>query len=420
MSTFGSELTRLMAEHGTGVRQLARTCYVNPSHVSNLRSGKARPSPELAGQIDRLLGAGGKLAALATAREAALPGGDEIAAIELGRRALASDVGDGTCEQIEASVDDMAVAYHRTPPAVLLPRVRVHLGYVTGLLGGKATLLQRRRLMVSGGWLSLLAATVLADLHDDPTAMACLRTAAQLAGETGHVEIAAWVLETRGWVAVTSGRYKEAAALAVSAQEAAPRGTSALIQATAQEGRAWARLGDQARTRSALARVEALASPLRLPEMPEHHYQYDPAKAEAYVVTTLAWSGDPAAEDLARDVLARFESPADGEPRRRRATAARLDLALALAKRGRLDEAAGTAFDAVTSGYLVPSNFWRAAEIVEATGGHDVPEAGDLAEAYRAEVAAAREPGADSGPLALALLGSGRNWPAACRWHPAR
>src|ERR1700721_34560 len=41
------------------------------------------------------------------------------------------------------------------------------------------------------------------------------------------------------------GRYKEAAALAVSAQEAAPRGTSALIQATAQEGRAWARLGDQ-------------------------------------------------------------------------------------------------------------------------------------------------------------------------------
>jgi hypothetical protein len=137
--------------------------------------------------------------------------------------------------------------------------------------------------------------------------------------------------------------------------------------------------------------------------MPEHHYQYDPAKAEAYVVTTLAWSGDVAAEDLARDVLARFESPAEGEPRRRRATAARLDLALALAKRGRLDEAAGTALDAVTSGYLVPSNFWRAAEIVEATGGHDVPEAGDLAEAYRAEVAAAREPGADSGPLALAL-----------------
>ena len=113
--------------------------------------------------------------------------------------------------------------------------------------------------------LVVLAATVLADLHDDAAALAHVRTAAQLAGETGHEEITAWTLETRAWVAVTSGRYKEAAALAVAAQEAAPRGTSALIQATAQEGRAWARLGDQPRTRSALARVEALASPLRPP-----------------------------------------------------------------------------------------------------------------------------------------------------------
>lgn len=404
MSTFGGELSRLMAERGAGVRQLARACYVNPSHISNIRSGKSRPSPELAEQIDQYLGAGGRLAALAAAPSGpALPASDEIAAIELGRRALASDVGDGTCGQVEAAVDDMAVAYHRTPPSALLPRVRACLGYVTGLLDGRATLSQRRRLLVSGGWLSLLAATVLADLHDEGAALAYLRTAAQLAGETGHAEITAWTFETRAWIEVTAGRYREAAALAAAAQEAAPRGTSALIQATAQEGRAWARLGDQARTRSALARVEALASPLRPPEMPEHHYQYDPAKAEAYVVTTLAWSGDPAAEGLARDVLSRFESPAQGEPRRRRAVAARLDLALALAKRDRLDEAAGTALEAVTSGYLVPSNFWRAAEIVEATEGRDVPEAADLAEAYRAEVAAAGDPDGNGGTQAPAL-----------------
>jgi hypothetical protein len=117
-------------------------------------------------------------------------------------------------------------------------------------------------------------------------------------------------------------------------------------------------------------------------------------------VTTLAWSGDPAAERLARDVLARFEAPAEGLPRHRRATAARLDLALALAKRGRLDEAAGAALDAVTSGYLVPSNFWRAGEIVEAVGSRDIPEGRDLADAYRAEVTAAREP---SGMLPPAL-----------------
>jgi transcriptional regulator with XRE-family HTH domain len=393
MSDFGGELIRLMSQRGVGVRQLARACYVNPGHISNIRNGKDRPSLELAKAIDTFLGAGGELVTLASHRKTAvvLPC-DETAAIELARRAVASDVGDATCERIEAAVDNTAVAYHRTPPAELLPCVRAHLGYVTSLLDSRATLVQRRRLLVSGGWLSLLAATLLADLHDEPSAAAYLQTAAQLAGETGHAEICAWTLETRAWIELTAGRYREAARLAQGAQEAAPRTSSAFIQATAQEGRAWARLGDQARTRDALARVETLASPLPVPDQAEHHYKYDPAKADAYVVTTLAWAGDPAAEDLAREVAARFESPTDGHPRHRRATAARLDLALALARGGKLDEAAGTALQAVTSGYLVPSNYWRAGEIITAVGSRDVSEARELKDAYRAEISAGMEP----------------------------
>lgn len=394
MSDFGGELIRLMAERGVGVRQLARDCYVNPGHISNIRNGKDRPSPELAKAIDKSLGAGGELAALALHRKAAVPlPSDEIAAIELARRAAASDLGDATCEYIEAAVDDMAIAYHRTPPNELLSRIRAQLGYLTSLLDGRATLAQRRRLLVSGGWLSLLAATVLTDLYDQSSAAAYLRTAAQLAGETEHAQIRSWTLETRAWIEVTAGRYREAISLAQGAQEAAPRTSSAFIQATAQEGRAWARLRDRVRTRDALARVEALASPLPVPSQPEHHYKYDPAKADAYVVTTLAWAGDPAAEGLAREVAARFDCPTNGYPRHRRATAARLDLALALASSGKLDEAAGTALRAVTSGYLVPSNYWRAREIITAVGFRDVPEARELKDAYHAEVTAAHGPG---------------------------
>ncbi len=48
----------------------------------------------------------------------------------------------------------------------------------------------------------------------------------------------------------------------------------------------------------------------------------------------------------------------------------------------------------------MPSNYWRAGEIVAAVGGRDVPEARELADAYRAELAAAGEPG---GPPPLAL-----------------
>jgi transcriptional regulator with XRE-family HTH domain len=386
MSDFGSELARLMTERGIGVRQLARAVYCNPGHVSNLRSGKARPSPELAADLDGHLNAGGSLIALAPAATAAagIPAdGDEIAAIELARRAEASDVGDGTCERLELVVDDLATAYPRTAPADLLPRVRSHLGYATQLLDGRATLAQRRRLLVTGGWLSLLAATLLIDMHQDPPALAYLRTAAQLAGETEHAEIAAWVLETRAWMEVTAGNHREAVTLSQGAQGIALRDGSAYIQA---------RLGDHAGTRGALARIEALTSALPVPDRPEHHYRYDPAKAEAYTATTLAWIGDPAAEQFARDVLARLESPVQGPPRHRRAASARLDLALALVGSARHDEAAGTALEAVTSGYLVPSNYWRAREVITAVSARGVPEARELADAYRSELEAGPRP----------------------------
>jgi hypothetical protein len=160
-------------------------------------------------------------------------------------------------------------------------------------------------------------------------------------------------------------------------------GPSAYIQATAQEGRAWARLGDVRETHDALGRVETLVSPLTMPDNPEHHYRYDPAKAQAYVATTLSWIGDPAAEGYARQVLIRLESASDGPPRPRRAASARLDLALTLAGTGRLEEAAGIALDAVTSRLLVPSNYWRAEEVIGAVAAGAEPEARELREAYR-------------------------------------
>jgi hypothetical protein len=124
-------------------------------------------------------------------------------------------------------------------------------------------------------------------------------------------------------------------------------------------------------------------SPLPVPDRPEHHYRYDPAKSEAYTATTLAWLGDPAAEGYARHILARLESAIDGPPRPRRAATARLDLSLALLAAGRHEEAAGTALEAITSGRLVPSSYWRARELIHAVTERGIPEAAELAGAYR-------------------------------------
>ena len=88
-----TELARLMAARGVGVRELARMVPCNPGHISNLRSGKARPSPELAEVLDERLEAGGWLCALVPAHERRRPqstaswddgaAADEIAALEL-------------------------------------------------------------------------------------------------------------------------------------------------------------------------------------------------------------------------------------------------------------------------------------------------------------------------------------------------
>jgi hypothetical protein len=392
MSDFGTELTRLMAARGVGVRELARMVPCNPGHISNLRSGKARPSPELAEVLDERLEAGGSLCALVSAHGRRRPkptaiwndgGADEIAAVELGRLMEATEVGTGTVERLELAVDELAIAYPSTPSAELYGRVRGYLRYVGRLLDARMTLGEHRRLLVVGGWLSLLAATTLIDLHRDQAAVAHLRTATQLARESEHAEIAAWCLETQAWQVLTAGDYQRAADISQAAQRIAPRTGSAFIQAMAQEGRAWAKLGAAAETRAALSRVEALVSPLSMPERPEHHYRYDPPKAQVYVATTLSWLGDKAAEGLARQVLAVIEAPG-ARPRPRRAALARLDLALALTAADKYDEAAGVTLEAIRSGRLAPVDGRRAREIVLAVAGRGVPEAAQLTEAYQA------------------------------------
>jgi transcriptional regulator with XRE-family HTH domain len=390
MGEFGRELARLMAARGLGVREVARLVPCNPGHITNLRNGRDHPSDKMAARLDEVLSASGELLALVPLPDRRRGGprtapaiDDEIAALELARRAEASDVGGGTVERLELLVDDLATAYPATPSADLLTRARTHLGYVGRLLDARATLGQHRRLLVTGAWLSLLAATCLLDLHSDDAAEAYLRTAGQLAHETGQPDLTAWVLETRAWQALTAGDFRRAAEISRGAQLAAPNGSSAYLQAIAQEGRAWARIGDTTETYRALGRLETLVSPLPVPDRPEHHYRYDPPKSQAYVATTLAWIGDAAAEGITRQVLAQIEAPGAAPPRPRRAAVARLDLALALSAAGKDDEAASTALQAVQSGRLAPVDGRRVLDIIRAVAASRTPGARELAEAYR-------------------------------------
>jgi hypothetical protein len=118
------------------------------------------------------------------------------------------------------------------------------------------------------------------------------------------------------------------------------------------------------------------------PDRPEHHYRYDPDKSVAYTATTLAWLGDPAAETYARETIARLKPADDVVKWPRRVASANLDLALTLVVTNRLDEACHAAKQAILSGRVVPSNHWRAVEVVRAVEARGLPEASDLRDAY--------------------------------------
>jgi transcriptional regulator with XRE-family HTH domain len=395
--------------------QLAAAAYLDRTTVSHIEKGRARADEVFWQKADQLTEASGQLVTAFRQLEAAkleyeadvrsnelasirakadglrgapltgwgtTPAGldDEVAAIELARRVSASDVGEETLARLELDFDGLAMAYPITPPAELLVRLRHHLAYVSTLMDSRMTLAERKRLTVVGGWLSLLAATVHIDLEQPAAATARLRTAASLAQHAGHDEIRAWCFETEAWRVLTDGDYRRAVELSKVAQELAPPGSSVAIQATAQEGRAWARLRQTRETYGAVERVNRLVSPLERPDHPEHHYRYDPDKSVAYVATTLAWVGDPAAESYAREIIARLK-PGNGKwPRR--VAAAKLDLALTLLVTNRLDEACDAALQAILSGRVVPSNHWRAAEVVKAVEKRQLSEARNLREAY--------------------------------------
>ena len=377
---FSAELRRLRAQHGLSVRELAALVHYGKSYIHELETGHKAANADVARRLDVALGTGGRLAATLLPEDRAVAGA-EVEALELMRRITASDVSDETLGKLETVSDQAAMAYATTPPAELLPRVRRHLDYVSSLIDARKTLVQHRRLLVVGAWLALLRATLHIDLLQKFAADAYLTTATQLAREAEHREIAAWCLETRAWDVLTCGDFRQALALSQGAQALAPADSSAFVQATAQEGRAWARLGDRTQTSTTLHRVERLADSRPVPEHPEHHYHYDPAKARSYAATTLAWAGDPAAEVVAGEVIAQLE--AEGA-RPRRIASAQLDHGLALLAAGKPDEAAAAASEAIGSGRIVPSNWWRASEVVAGVERAGVAEAHALRDQFEA------------------------------------
>ncbi|WP_301127693.1 helix-turn-helix domain-containing protein [Streptomyces cacaoi] len=380
-----TRLAEVRWAHGFSQERLAEAIGMEVSAVRRWERGEQCPRPGQRRALCTVLGlTPAELEALLETDEpepSPPERDDALDALELSRLAQASDVGGGVLDELDERFDELATRYQTVPPEALLAEVRRHCAYVGELWDKRATLAERRRLHALGGWLSLLAATLHVDLRSPGPARSRLRTARLLARHAGHAELEAWTFETEAWRALTTGDHRRAADLSRAALHRAPRGSSVEIQATAQEGRARARMGERRAAYEAIDRVRNLAAGMQLTARREHHYQYDPAKASSYEATTLAWVGDPAAEAPAREVIG-GAPPADATAWPRRIVTAHIDLALALLTQDRLDEACEAARTALTSGRVLPANHWRVTEILTAVESRTLPEARDLREAY--------------------------------------
>jgi len=367
MNEFGTEMARWMTLRRMGVRELARRSGYSYGYVSQLRGGARLPSPDAAQDFDDTLDAGGALrqvvdAAAATRGDQAPSGGD-LGLIELARRAETSDMGAGTLDLLAESVGRLCRDYPVVDPHVLSVRARKHLQYVTGLLDKRATLTQHRELLVIAGWLSALLACTLYDAGDPAAAETARRMTRQFAEHAEHAELMAWAFEIAAWYALVEGRFPRVVKLCEAGLAHASHGNAA-VQLTLQASRGYARMGDKRATKT-LAAGKMVLERLPVPEHPEHHFVFDRDKYEFYTASIYTWLGsdDLAAEENAREVVARCTGPGGIVRWPTRLSTTLVNLGQIAGRRGDLDEAVSLGESALKCGRRSAELLPRAAEL---------------------------------------------------------
>jgi hypothetical protein len=351
-----------MAERNVGVRQLARAVYCAAGHVSNLRSGKARPSAALAAGIDDYLQARG--APVAAAREdrgradgagPAPAAGNSSGAVVALRAAMTDDpadleiAGDGLAELVRYYAQALAVA-----PSAQVYEELLSARTFAGNVLGRALPKDRPDLTVTTGWLSSLLAISATDLGDHAAAVVWCADTERRARDAEFPDLLGWAALTRAAIAYYQGDPARSVAAARRGQALAPLGSVAHAKLAAQEMRCLAVLGDFDGMTDARQRAVVATAGIRREADAFGVYSVPPADDPPYTATSLLLAGRhaDAAELTRRIVDTGYRSlPAGGAPTSYARTL--LILALAAAGLGDADEAAATGAVALEAGRVV-------------------------------------------------------------------
>lgn len=413
MGGFAEALRALMAERGISQRSLARQAPCDQAYISRLVSGKQQPSPKIAALLDRVLDAGGKLAALgedASRRDALRLGimasvspealslvldGAAAEAMEFTRIAGVTAVGGGVLDHLESVIAGISGAYCTQPPAEVFPAARAYRSRVQDLVGGPCTLREARELYVCAAWLSELLAWLAHDLGHPVAAAAYAIDSFEHAVLAGHGELCAWAADAMSSVAMYSGRAGRAAEAARQGIATAPTGHPLAIRLRAQAARAHARLGHREECKQLLREAEELHE--QLPSRAPMRFGTDTGVLASYAVTSYSassyvWLGDyRRAEAYARRAVAVHEAAPDASRAPTREAIARIDLAIAVTALGQPDEGAALGREALGSARVVDSVRSRAGDLDAMLTSRypGQPATAGFREQYRTAVAAA-------------------------------
>ena len=265
--------------------------------------------------------------------------------LELVNRLRSSDVSQATLQTLRFRADQLCCEYPYMDPEQLKAEGREWLARLDAVRDSRLTLAQHREVLDIAGWLSLLVGCLEYDTADIRASEATRTAALQIGTETGDAEIAAWAHEMKAWRALTQGNYEETVAAARAGRQATSR-HSVAVQLSAQEAKAWARMGDRRNVEIALEEGRKLMEALPYPENPQHHFVVDPDKFDFYAMDCYRTVGEDAlAEMHAREVIRRSTAPDGTERLPMRIAEARVTLGVVAARSGDLAGAseAGTA-----------------------------------------------------------------------------
>ncbi len=288
-------------------------------------------------------------------------------AMEFTRGTAVSSVGTSTLDHLEAVVTDLNRSHRVKPPGELFVVARAYRQRVDQLIQGRHTLKEERELYVYAAWLSELLAWHAHELGFPLTAEAYAIDCYEHADQAGHHELCAWAADAMAMIALYAARPGKAVIAAQKGIEKIPTHHPLAVALRTQAARAYARQGQRAECVELLTEAQELHD--RLPARAPSRFSVDTGILASHAITahpasSCIWLADyKQAQTHARAALAVQESAAAVNRSPTREAIARIDLSIALAHLGSLDEAVAHGSQALSSRRVTDTVLSRAVEL---------------------------------------------------------